>query len=218
VLHRAALDAFLAMRDAARDAGLDLRAASSFRDFDRQLAIWNAKFLGARALHDRDGRLLAAGSLPPPARIEAILFWSALPGASRHHWGSDLDVFDGAALADPSMLQLVPQEYAAGGPFARLTAWLDDNMQRFGFYRPYATAGAGVSPEPWHLSFAPLAAECLQRLSPQLLQSALATAPLEGREVVLSRLPALHQRFVAGVDPPPPQSLAFELRDHRSVV
>ena len=32
------------------------------------------------------------------ARIDAILCWSALPGGSRHHWGTDCDVIDAAAL------------------------------------------------------------------------------------------------------------------------
>ncbi|MCZ8486094.1 D-alanyl-D-alanine carboxypeptidase family protein [Vibrio lentus] len=26
-------------------------------------------------------------------KLSAILRWSALPGASRHHWGCDFDVF-----------------------------------------------------------------------------------------------------------------------------
>ncbi|HEY5020520.1 MAG TPA: D-alanyl-D-alanine carboxypeptidase family protein, partial [Steroidobacteraceae bacterium] len=40
-LHPEAARAFLALRSAAALDGLDLTPASSFRDFDRQLAIWN---------------------------------------------------------------------------------------------------------------------------------------------------------------------------------
>ena len=36
--------------------------------------------------------------LSPAERIEAILRWSALPGASRHHWGTDLDLIDAHAI------------------------------------------------------------------------------------------------------------------------
>ena len=32
------------------------------------------------------------------SECDAILLWSALPGASRHHWGTDFDVFDRAAV------------------------------------------------------------------------------------------------------------------------
>ena len=60
-LHYAVVAAYLAMRDAAACAGIGLEAASSFRDFDRQLRIWNAK-PGARAAR------LAAWSSAPSAR------------------------------------------------------------------------------------------------------------------------------------------------------
>ena len=53
---------------------------SSFRDFARQLAIWNAKFSGETPLYDADGRTLEAARLAPEERIAAILRWSALPG------------------------------------------------------------------------------------------------------------------------------------------
>ena len=49
------------------------------------------------------------------------------------------DVIDAAALPAGYRVQLVPEEYAPGGVFERLTPWLDANMGRFGFYRPYAS-------------------------------------------------------------------------------
>ena len=59
-LHYAAATSFLAMRDAAAGAGVDLAAASSFRDFDRQLHLWNSKWTGERPLLDRQGQPLVA--------------------------------------------------------------------------------------------------------------------------------------------------------------
>jgi LAS superfamily LD-carboxypeptidase LdcB len=47
-LHPQAADALLALRAAAASAGIDLHPVSGFRDFWRQLAIWNDKFSGAR--------------------------------------------------------------------------------------------------------------------------------------------------------------------------
>ena len=217
-LHREVMSVFIAMREAALADGLDLRAASSFRDFDRQLAIWNGKFRGERTLLDREGRVLETTLLTPDARIEAILAWSALPGASRHHWGTDFDVYDAIAMPDLSALQLVPQEYAAQGPFAKLTQWLDTHMHRFGFFRPYVTTGDGVSAEPWHLSFAPLAVPCLEQLSPQLLSKILSTAPLEGRTEVLARIDEIHRRYVAAVEQPATNLVEFEFGDHRRMV
>ena len=70
------------------------RRSSSFRDFARQLQIWNGKFSGERPMFDAGGRPARRGALSPRERIDAILLWSALPGASRHHWGTDLDLID----------------------------------------------------------------------------------------------------------------------------
>ncbi len=145
-VHRAALAPLAAMREAAARAGLDLAVASAFRDFARQRAIWNAKWRGERPVLDMAGAPLDVASLDPAARAEAILYWSAPPGGSRHHWGTDLDLWDRAAVPRAYRLQLVPEEYAPGGPFAALNAWLDRNMRRYGFYRPYATPGGGVQP------------------------------------------------------------------------
>src|ERR1700683_1405996 len=99
-LHIGAVESALAMRAAARAAGIELAIVSSFRDFDRQLAIWNAKYSGERQLLDRAGRALQHAELNAQALVDAILIWSALPGASRHHWGTDVDVIDRAALSE----------------------------------------------------------------------------------------------------------------------
>ncbi len=203
-LHYGAATSFLAMRDAAAQAGIDLAAASSFRDFDRQLHIWNGKWRGERALLDRSGQPLDAAGLGEAARIDAILCWSALPGGSRHHWGTDVDVIDAAALPPDYRLQLVPEEYAAGGVFERLTPWLDEYMGRFGFYRPYCDGGQGAGAEPWHLSYWPVAAEALEALTLPVLRRALVTSELLGKETVLERLPEIYTRFVLGVQSPAP--------------
>jgi LAS superfamily LD-carboxypeptidase LdcB len=201
-LHRAAVPQALAMRAAARTVGIELAIVSSFRDFDRQVALWNAKYSGTRQLLDRDGRVLTHALLSADALIDAILIWSALPGASRHHWGTDVDVIDSAAVAPDYRAQLVPAEFAGAGPFARLDAWLAANMATFGFFRPYSTDRGGVQPEPWHLSFAPVAEPALAALTPQVLSAALATSTIHGREAVLARLPELYTRYVTAIDPP----------------
>lgn len=203
-LHYAVVAAFLAMRDAASRAGLGLEAASSFRDFDRQLGIWNAKWRGERPLLDDAGRPTDVAALDDDQRIAAILRWSALPGGSRHHWGSDIDVIDSAALPDGYRVQLVPEEYAPGGVFAELTQWLDANMSHFGFYRPYASALGGAGVEAWHLSYWPVANEALEALTLPVLRRAIAASDLLGKERVLERLPEIYTRFIVAVDPSAP--------------
>lgn len=206
-LHRAVVKPFQRLRAAAAKAGIDLVPASSFRDFDRQAGLWNAKWSGRRPVLDRDGQPLDPARLTPGRRVAAILTWSAAPGMSRHHWGTDLDVYDRAAVPAGYALQLVPGEYAPDGPFARLTAWLDANMHRYGFYRPYATYRGGVQPEPWHLSHAPTAAEALRRFRATMLARAIGAGGVEGGAALLKKLPAIYARYVRAVDPPPRAAL-----------
>lgn len=203
VLHKAAVRPFLAMHDAAARAGFDLVPISSFRDFERQRAIWNAKFRGERPAFDRTGRRVNMMALEPGARVETILLWSALPGVSRHHWGSDVDVADGHVISGGYAPKLDVTEYRRGGPFAALSAWLGDNMRRFGFYRPYTRRGRGVQPEPWHLSYAPVAKPALARMTLALLTEAIAGRRVEGEAEILARLPVIRERYVLDVDAPP---------------
>ena len=203
LVHRDAADAFLAMREAAMQAGIELEAASAFRDFERQRQLWNAKFNGERPLLDAHGRVLDAASLDEPHRVAAILLWSALPGASRHHWGTDIDVIDRAAVAPGYDVQLMPEEYAPGGPFGRLNHWLDENMRHFGFFRPYATGKGGVRPEPWHLSYAPVSRQALRDLDVATLADALLGQEVLGMDAIFARLPEIHERYVRTVDAAP---------------
>jgi LAS superfamily LD-carboxypeptidase LdcB len=202
LLHAHVVAAFLGLRRAAAADGLDLAAQSSFRDFQRQLAIWNGKFSGTRPVFDAAGSVLETAALTPAARVDAILLWSALPGASRHHWGTDLDLIDRNATAPGYQVQLTQAEFSAGGPFAALGLWLEANAPRFGFFRPYQGVRSGVQPEPWHFSFAPVAEKARRDLTPQILRAAIEAAPVLGKEVVLARLEELHQRYVDRIDPP----------------
>ena len=117
-------------------------------------------------------------------------------------------MIDRAALPAGERVQLVPAEYAPGGWFAPLDRWLSAHAADFGFFRPYDADRGGVLPEPWHLSFAPLASLALQDLDIDVLAASLADVPLAGRDWCYSRLPELHRRYVVAVAEPPPAALA----------
>ena len=76
------------LRDVAEQAGQTLAVASAYRGFDRQLSIWNAKARGEKPVLDLAGQAIDLDCLSDWDRVQAILTWSALPGASRHHWPS----------------------------------------------------------------------------------------------------------------------------------
>jgi LAS superfamily LD-carboxypeptidase LdcB len=201
-LHHAVVAPFLALRAAAAADGIDLVPISSFRDFNRQLTIWNGKCRGERELQGPDGTVVDAASLDDDALVGTVLHWSALPGASRHHWGTDMDVIDAAAMPAGYRPRLETAEYAAGGVFAALNDWLA-RAGEFGFYRPYASYRGGFQPEPWHLSYAPVAEQALQQFSVPMLQQMLDDSDLAASEAVRRALPRIVATYVMNVDAPP---------------
>ena len=201
-IHADALEPFLDMKaDAARD-GLELALTSAFRDFAAQQRIWDMKFRGERPIYDEHGNERDHAALSEEDIVEAILCWNALPGASRHHWGTDLDVIDRAAMPEGYRVRLTIDEYEAHGVFHRLKAWLDDNAGRYGFFRPYRTFRGGVRPEPWHLSYAPASMPALNAMSLELLADAIEASDMLGKSLVLRRLSGLYDVYVANVDAP----------------
>jgi LAS superfamily LD-carboxypeptidase LdcB len=197
-LHPACWQSFERLRAAAAESGIDLQVASGFRSFERQLAIWNDKAAGRRPVHDDAGNNIDMAALSEEQRVHAILRYSALPGASRHHWGTDIDVYDAAAVPPGYTLQLTPAEYADDGLFGPLHHWLSEHVgQGMDFYRPYALDRGGVAPERWHISCAPLASECGRILTTGLLREALSTCELALSSFVLAQLPDLYRRYIA---------------------
>jgi LAS superfamily LD-carboxypeptidase LdcB len=201
-IHADALEPFLDMKaDAARD-GIDIAIASSFRDFAAQQRIWDLKYRGERPLYDAVGNVRDHASLSGEELVDAILCWSAVPGGSRHHWGTELDVIDAAAMPEGYRVRLVPAETQAGGVFYGLHCWLDANMTRYGFFRPYATFRGGVLPEAWHLSYAPVSTRALHALTPAVLAEAIQSSDMLGKDIVVARLRQIYERYVANVDLP----------------
>ncbi len=201
-LHRAVVAPFLELRAAAAQEGINLMPSSAFRDFDAQVEIWNKKFRGERPLYDRAGNERMHAALSPAEIVDAILVWSAVPGASRHHWGSEIDVYDAAALPEGYRVKLLPEEFAPGGVFDNLARWLDHNLHRFGFFRPYDRDRGGVYPEPWHISYEPVSVPALAALTTDVIAEALAHTDVLGKELVLERMPEIWQTYVINVSAP----------------
>lgn len=202
-LHTGACEAYFALQAEARKAGFDLQIASAFRSFDRQRGIWNAKASGNRAILDDQGRALDLSRLGDFDIVLAILRWSALPGASRHHWGTDFDVFDASVLADGASFELTLAETEPGGIFFDMHCWLDEYLATSDvFCRPYATDLGGVAREPWHLSYIPIAELCAERITPELLISVLERESIVLKTTVLEHFDEIYSRFVTNVTLP----------------
>lgn len=192
--------AFDALKKSAKTAGIELKIASGFRSFERQLQIWNNKFIGNTAIKNSNGETVEISHLSDWQIIEAILLYSALPGASRHHWGCDIDVYAPNLLNAGESLQLEPWEYQHSGPMEKLSTWLNQHAEEFGFYFPYDTYRGGIAAEPWHLSFVPLAAQYQARFNLQTLQTCLLNANIEGKTAIIDNLAEIEKRFINNVN------------------
>lgn len=203
-IHKNILSDFLKLQKEAADDGFDLQIISAFRDHERQLKIWNAKASGQRVLLDDQERPLDFNSLSPREIMYAILRWSALPGCSRHHWGTDFDVYD-ANTQIAEEVKLVPSECIGDGPSAKLHEWLDSKISTkssFNFFRPYSTDRGGVSPERWHLSHAPIARRYLESFTFSIFKKNIEESDLILKDTILENADEIYQRYFLNIDLP----------------
>ena len=150
-LRKEASDAFAKMQADALQEGLQIYSVSSYRSYDRQERIWNEKY-------DR----FTGQGLSPIKAIEKIIEYSTIPGTSRHHWGTDMDIIDKSVpVPEDSLLE---KHFKPGGCYEPLKKWLDKHVNEYGFYEVYTdTPGRkGFNYEPWHFSYKPLSQPMLQ--------------------------------------------------------
>jgi LAS superfamily LD-carboxypeptidase LdcB len=198
-IHKDMTNAFDAMVNAAKSDGIELKIASGFRSFSRQLMLWNNKFSGNTPIKKMTGDLISTENLSPLELTHNILLYSALPGASRHHWGCDIDVYAPNLLSDDYQLKLEPWEYSEQGPLAKLSTWLIHYAHKFGFFFPYASFQGGVANEPWHLSYLPLAQCYQQAFDINVLAEALNNSKIQGKDVIIENIDDIAKRYINNV-------------------
>lgn len=198
-VHNEMLADYTLLVNKASEAGIEIKIASGYRSFERQLLIWNNKFTGKTPIKNNDGDVINIQELSDLQIIEAILLFSALPGASRHHWGSDIDIYS-PNLLNGQPLQLESWEYNSNGPMAKLSDWLTKNAKDFGFYFPYDRYRGGIAAEPWHLSYRPLATQYQSSLSLQLLHGLISQTDIAGKDVIIDNLTKIYEQFIVNIN------------------
>ncbi len=191
------IESFLAMQQAAANDGIDCQIISSYRSFSQQLSIWDRKWQGALPILDADHKVMDILQMDDLTKMHAILRWSALPGGSRHHWGTDFDVVDRktAKMAQVD-IQLVDAEYAQNGVCGALHHWLSQHAKTYDFYQPYATYTGGIGIEPWHYSYQPLAQKMSQHLSVECIAAQIKTVQICGQSIILDNIEDIFNRYI----------------------
>nr|WP_256489748.1 M15 family metallopeptidase [Pleionea sp. CnH1-48] len=200
ILHQAVVQPLKQLMDASAKAGLDIHIVSSWRSFQHQASIWNRKWNGERAVLDKHSQPIDLTQLSDHEKFKSIAFWSAVPGTSRHHWGTDFDLFLQALVKKGYSVQLVPEEFAAGGPCESLECWLQENLGQFEFFRPYQTYRGGVAHEPWHISYRPVSEPLLKNVEAKSIASQLMLQDVQGKQTITAALDDYLERYVFNID------------------
>ncbi|OCG23711.1 hypothetical protein A9G22_05440 [Gilliamella sp. App2-1] len=111
---------------------------SATRSYTYQNGIWQRKWDALSA------------KLDDPQKIaKQILKYSSMPGTSRHHWGTDIDITS------------VSSEYFRYDKKGIiLYKWLQENLPKYGFCQAFNDGRkGGYQPEEWHWSYKPIASQ-----------------------------------------------------------
>ena len=161
------------MRKAALLDGVKIKVVSGFRDFERQKQIWNRKFK----------KFTTENNLSDLDAIKEIIRFSTIPGTSRHHWGTEIDIIDEDFKNEKKLL--ISNKYEEGGIFEKLKKWMDNNSQKFGFYLTYDNNinRKGFEYEPWHYSYLPESKRYLKNFLKIDIVEIISKVDIEGKEL-----------------------------------
>lgn len=156
-LRREAYAAFEKMHAAAAADGVKLTILSATRTFADQKTIWENKWNGNTPV---GGNNLSTAAPDPVERAKTILRYSSMPGSSRHHWGTDMD------------LNSLENGYFSNGVGKKTYEWLQAHAADYGYCQPYTVIGPdrpnGYQEEKWHWSYMPIATKMLRAYRAQV--------------------------------------------------
>lgn len=184
-LRKDTYDAFIEMYNAAKRDSIRLLIISATRNFERQKQIWEAKWTGAQPV---GGENIAKTIEDPVNRALKILEYSSMPGSSRHHWGTDIDLND---LSDAHF------QTPAG---RKVYEWLRAHASEYGFCQPYSPQGKarpnGYHEEKWHWSYMPVSKK-LTELARKSLKDEMISG-FKGAETAIGI--GVVQKYVLGIN------------------
>ena len=171
-LLRKAYQAFLEMNNQAEKDGFSIRVVSSYRSFNHQNLIWTRKYK----------RYTGQKKLSPKMAVFSNIRYTAIPGSSRHHWGTEIDVVNGRIKT--SRYPLNTKHFHGYGIYKTFREWMDANAHKYGYYQVYTNdhQRKGFKYEPWHYSFAELGKPMLKAYREREVQETLKKQQLLGRQ------------------------------------
>lgn len=178
-LRKEAMDAFIKMAECAQTENITLKIVSATRTFNAQKTIWETKWAA----------ICQGSQKSNEERAKSILHYSSMPGTSRHHWGTDIDI------------NSIEPEYFNTKQGKLEYDWLAKNAATFGFRQPYTAKNTlrptGYEEEKWHWSYLPLSRDMLSQYTAIITYSDLTN--FEGSDAARP-LKAI-EHYVLGIHP-----------------
>ena len=180
---------FNQMKNAAKKEGINMKIVSGYRSFHRQKLIWNRKFLN----NQKQG-------LNPFENINKIIRYSTIPGTSRHHWGTDIDIIDENHNIKGDLLL---EKNFYNNSFEPLRLWMEKNSFKFGFVLPYTKDlyRNGFLYEPWHYSYSELSIPFLKEyIKHKMIEEIYDPEILGINKLTKSFLKEYQEKFILGIN------------------
>ncbi len=169
---------------------------SSYRSYGHQKKIWEKKCLGETKTMDFQGNNeIDIKDLSPKEHLFFMLRWSAIPGLSRHHWGTELDLVENI----PNYTcQLIPLEFCQNGAYFNFSKKLQNLLQEknLPFHFPYNKEVNGVGLEPWHLSYTKTSKKIENLLTIDTCKKIVSDSQFTYKDIILENLEEIYNRFI----------------------
>ena len=172
-INKNVLEDYIKMYNAAlEEENIQLKIISAFRSFETQKWLWE------RDIQDNNIE-----------DIKVKLKYRSMPGTSRHHWGTDIDLYS---------INIKDFESESG---KKVYNWLSKNAKKYGFYQPYTkNRKIGYNEEKWHWSHLTTANEYLnqyaKKISPEDITGFKASKFVKDLKIIESYVLGLDSVFL----------------------
>ena len=138
-LIHAVYEAYKKMHEAALADSVQLIITSGHRTFFEQVCEWELRWNNPRTDSIFENEV---------DKARFLLQYRAMPGTTRHHWGTDID------------LNSFELSYYQSKEGIKVYNWLKEHAATYGFFQPYTPLDdkrpKGYNEEKWHWSYQPL--------------------------------------------------------------
>lgn len=173
-------EAYIIMYKAALADGVKLIVTSGHRTFTEQVCEWELRWNNPRTEYSFSG---------DTEKARFVLQYRSMPGTSRHHWGTDID------------LNSFHQSYFETVQGKKVYEWLRANAPLYGFFQPYTPQDenrpTGYCEEKWHWSYRPIARPMLEHYIRKTGKEDIAGFKGDGAVEHLN----IMEEWVCGIDP-----------------